>query len=395
MNKRLIFWLAVLLLAGVFPAQAQGGLGFADVQHEYLFGQQARFSVRLTGETPPQRVLLFVQAQGESQARTFTLTPQGEGRYQTELDLHTASFPPFAEVQFWFGAETEKEVFFSQRYTFRYADNRYPWQTLAAEAVRLHWYAGDAAFGQAALDVALATVNRMRPLAPLPEGRQLDVYIYASYEDLASALGEGAAVWVGSHAYPGLSVALVAIAPGVDQRAQMETHIPHEVMHLLLAASVPEGAERLPAWLREGLASLAEVIPDPGYRQALQAAYEEDALLPLRDLCTAFPPDSRRAYLAYAEADAFVRYLRGQYGDETLRRLVRAYADGRSCEKGAEQILGLSLDELMRQWQAAEWGETVWLLVLRRLAPYLVLAGAILLTPLWQFFLVQEAVDET
>ena len=270
------------------------------------------------------------------------------------------------------------------------ADNRYDWQTLTSGPIRLHWYAGDLAFGQAALDVALATLDRMRPLAAPSATEALDVYIYASYEDLAGALGEGTAVWVGSHAYPDLAAALVVVAPGVDQRATMEQHISHEVMHLLLNQSTGGRASRLPLWLREGLASQAEVIPYPGYAQALFAARDERAILPVGDLCLAFPPDSGRAYLAYAESDSFVRYLRGRFGDEAMRQLIAAYAEGRDCESGIWQVYGLPLDLLFWQWREAVLGENAWALALRDLAPYLVLAGVVLLVPFLQFLLIQS-----
>ncbi len=391
MFKRAVRIFLFLALWGGGLARAQSGADGFTAQVTYAFAQEMIFRVRLPAHVSPDgEVFAFVQAEGEPQARVLHLQPQPDGSYLGRLDLNQAALPPFALVRYWFGAEQEGKNLLSQRYTLRYVDNRYPWQTLAEDGVNVHWYAGDLAFGQAVLETALATRERMRPLAPFPAEARLDVYVYASYEDLAGTLGEGAAAWVGSHAYPGLSVALAVVPPGVEQRARMEQHISHEVMHILLDFSTEGRTANLPLWLREGLASLAEPVPDAGYEQALRAARAENALLPLDTLCLAFPPDSGRAYLAYAESASFVRYLRARFGDQALRHLVQVYADGRDCASGVQAVYGVSLDALNHQWRSDALEENPWQLALPALAPYLVLVAIVLLVPLWQFALLQE-----
>lgn len=375
--------LAVLFLAGT--AYAQGGLRFENVTATYEFGKQATFTAEIRGENI-RKVTLFVQADGASQARAYAFQPRLDETYSWTLSLTKDVIPPFAQVRYWYGVETDTGSVLSPRYSFTYVDDRFNWQELTGEQVTVHWYAGDLPFGQVALEVAEETLRRVRPLAPVPAGFHVDVYLYASYEDLAGTLGEGTPAWVGSHAYPGLSTALVVAAPEVGQRAHLEKQIPHEIMHILLNVTTDGRAGALPAWLREGLASLAEWTPDADYAQALESAARQGSLLPIADLCAAFPPDSSGAYLAYAESDSFVRYLRGQYGDDGLQQLIQAYATGRDCNGGVWATLGVPLDLLDYRWREATLQQNLLAILWHELGSYLVLWLLVLLIPFFGFF---------
>jgi hypothetical protein len=381
-------WYFLLFLAALFLAgtvYAQSGVRFENVTAVYEFGKQVTFTAEIRGEEI-RKVTLFVQADGEPQARTYVFQPRLDKTYVWTLSLVQDALPPFARVRYWYGVETDAGNVLSPRYSFNYVDDRFDWQELAGDQVTVHWYAGDLAFGQAALEIAAETVRRMRPLAPVPDGFHLDVYLYASYEDMAGTLGEGTPAWVGSHAYPGLSTALVVAAPEVGQRAHMEKQIPHEVMHILLDVTTDGRAGALPAWLREGLASLAEWTPDAEYARALESAAGQGALLPIADLCVVFPLDSSGAYLAYAESDSFVRYLRGQYGDDGLQRLSQAYAAGRDCNGGIWTAFGVPLDLLDYRWREATLQQNLWGILWRDLGGYLVLWLLVLLIPFFGFF---------
>ncbi len=385
-----LVWLGLLwMTTGV---HAQTDVQFEAVQVRYTFAETMTFSAQVTPSDAPLRsVTLFLQAPGESQTRVYVFEPHPDGHYDFTLPLEDAALVPFSQLTFWYGATLDDDTtILSVRYHFTYDDNRFTWQTLESGQISVHWYAGDLAYGQMALDVAAQTAARMQTLAALPSDARLNVYLYASFEDLRAALPSEEAEWVGSHAYPPLGVALVTVPPGVEQRSQMERQIPHEVMHVLIYQSVSGDYDNLPVWLREGLASQAELHTNPDYAQTLQAASQAGAILHLSDLCQTFPLDSGRAFLAYAESDSFVRWLRGKYGDASLRSLMQAYADGLSCSQGAWQALGTPLDLLEYRWREDVLGERAWRVALRALWPYLVLLASILLVPFWQFFLIQE-----
>jgi len=65
---------------------------------------------------------------------------------------------------------------------------------------------------------------------------------------------------------------MVVIEPGPNQSIVMEQRIPHELMHVMLYRSIGAGYNNLPAWLREGTATLAEVKAVGGVIWRFQSA---------------------------------------------------------------------------------------------------------------------------
>jgi hypothetical protein len=188
--------------------------------------------------------------------------------------------------------------------------------------------------------------------------------------------------WVAGHADPALGVIKVVIEPGVEQGILMEQRIPHELMHVMLYRRVGAGYHNIPAWLREGMATLAETYPNPDFERVLSDAVTADTLIPLKDLCTSFPPAAGQAFLAYAESRSFTNYLRDTYGSSGLLRLAAFYADDVDCERGAERAFGVSLSKLELDWRESVFGQKALGFVLRNMMPYLVLLCLVLLIPL-------------
>ncbi|MGH2523123.1 MAG: peptidase MA family metallohydrolase [Anaerolineales bacterium] len=297
------------------------------------------------------------------------------------LDLAARPLPPFAAIEYWWEIQdsagstltTDKQIIF-------YEDNRFDWRTLAQNRVTVHWYEGDTAFGQAALDIAAnALVQADRDLhVLLPE--RTNVYIYANAADVQEALRRAGRAWAGGHADPALGVVIVRVSPGLEGELNLGRTIPHELTHLLIYQATGENYARVPSWLNEGLAVLNQAQPDPDFPAALSAAREGGTLLSLSRLCAPFPADVAQAQLAYAESESIVRYIRDQHGSKSFANLLRAYADGASCEAGVERGLGISLDELEQAWLREVINTSPGTFRLPALTPWLLLAGLVLLS---------------
>ena len=102
----------------------------------------------------------------------------------------------------------------------------------------------------------------------------------------------------------------------------MERQIPHEIMHILEYQITGTSYNQIPVWLLEGLASSAELYPNPDYQQVLEKAVDEDSLLPMSVLCQDFPRDLSGALLAYAQSNSFVRFLNQNFGTRDTLSLV-------------------------------------------------------------------------
>lgn len=263
----------------------------------------------------------------------------------------------------------------------RHVDDHFKWQTLESGVLKVHWYQGDTRFGQAALEVAQAGLESLGRWFPSKVEQPVEIFVYASADDLQSDLLPGGESWVAGHADPALGVIRVVVGPGSEQGITMEQRIPHELMHVRLYRHIGAGYQNIPAWLREGMATLAELYPNADYDRALADAVSADRLISLGDLCVAFPADTGQAFLAYAEARSFTNYLQGTYGSTGLLSLAATYADGVDCEEGTERSLGATLSSLESQWRSSVLGEKTLSSTVQNISPYLVLLCLVLIIP--------------
>ncbi len=375
---------AALLLGSTWQAQAQSGIEVNNVRVDYDFGEEVRFSAEVAAPGPIKEALLLFRDVNEENTRVVSLAEE-DGRFFYAYDASTNLLRPFAKISLFFQVTLENgESFTSKSYSFIYRDNRFTWQTREAGNIRVHWSEGDDVFGQAALDTAHTGLEKIQSFFPVDENEPLDIYIYGSPSDLQDTLFMGGETWIAGHANPELGIVLVSIAPGSQQKILMQKDIPHELAHVLLYRQVGRNYDRLPTWLLEGIASLAELYPNPDYQLALERAVDGNTLIPISELCQPFSRDASLAFLSYAEAASFTRYLHTNYGTSGLDALIRAYADGLSCEAGAQRAFSKSLTYLDSNWQESVLGANIFGVAFRQIAPYLLLFAIILAAPLAQ-----------
>lgn len=376
--------MAGTLLGVTGQARAQQGIAVSDVGVHYDFGLQVTFTARIQAVSPIQQIVLMFRDQREANTHTFPVQASPDGWVIYQYNASENTLRPFAPVVFWYAVTlADGQVVSSPPYQFRYEDNRFTWQTLQDGDARVFWYTGDAVFGQSALDVTRLGLSNLKEWLAMPQAGAVEVYVYASVDDLRNALYLGGQSWSGAHASPELGVVMVTVPPGPEQVKLMQQSIPHELAHVLLYRRIGAGYANLPAWLSEGIATLAELYANPDYDYVLKQASQDRRLLPLSSLCDGFPPDASGAFLAYAESVSFVRYLRDTHGSTGMAALVQAYADGLGCEQAPRQALGATLSQLDVHWREDVLDENRAGTALRSLLPFYLIMGLILLIPAW------------
>ena len=336
----------LLLLPGIALAQQKPLLS-----HSYTYGQSALFRMNVADLPEGTAAELFLRV-NDSYTESET-TSLNEGSAVVSRNLETAPLPPFASITYWWTYETpEGKITETPRQSFQYSDDRFTWREATADPVRIHWITGERAGMEQALDVAQVALGAIYAALQTPQIDTVDIFVYPSQTDLASAMQLGGHRWAGGVAYPELQVILIAAPPNSDGLLAMQQYIPHELTHMALFNLLgSQGYAFLPTWLNEGLATYFETRPDPEYAQAIRTAQDINDLIPLTELCAPFPEDPVRAQLAYAQSGSLVHYLRQEYGWTAIRELLWAYADGQACNTGTETVMEQDLTQLEREWR--------------------------------------------
>ena len=375
--------IAASTLFNARQARAQSGVELENVGAPFEYGVQITFIAEIKASIQIQQasIIILDEAQGLTHVQPLEINPQGRAEYR--FDTQQNILRPFSTLHWYYEFTlADGTTYQSEAYSIRYEDNRFTWQTLDADTIKIHWYNGDADFGAAAMNAAQAGLESISRIVPLDLTQPIDIYIYANKDDLRATLAPDDETWVAGHADTALGVVTAVIAPGTEQITSMEQRIPHEIMHVMLYRSVADGYSNIPAWLREGVATLAEINPSPYYDSVLNDAATKNGLIPLGDLCASFPSDDGEAFLAYAESRSFTNYLLNTYDSAGLLGLASTYADGVDCEHGTERSFGVPLSKLELDWCESVLGQNDLGKSLNTASPYLVLLCLILLIPL-------------
>ena len=389
--RRLAFQILTLvtlvLLSSLAPLPAQGQGLDINLEAEYSFGNRLVFRGEIPDEMPVLTAIIFFQAEAELHTRSLEARISDFGIITGEYDLAQQPVRAFSQIEYWLEATlADGQNYTSAKQSFFYSDNRYTWQEREAVVFRVHWYSGDALFAQSILDVAQEGLRNSEELLQVKLMDGVDIYAYTSAQEMRAALQTRGQNWVGAHTDPDLAVMVLSLPAGPEQRLEMERQIPHELTHILLYQQLGDGYDNLPVWVNEGLASVAELYPNPDYLILLGKARQNDAFLPIESLCQGFPRDASGAYLAYAEATSFTRYLYQTFGNSSLAQLISNYADGMDCQRGVQVTFGESIVQLDRRWRREAFGENSLLSALDKFLPWLLLMAAVLFIPMLLVF---------
>ncbi len=385
---KVLGWVGVLvffLFIGFRSAHAQDSLEILDATVTHSFGEWIQFEARINTDATVEEVIIFFRPDGPYETYSARV-PIGDGdtiSHRYDLLGTRTYIPPFTTVHYWFQVDPGGgELLTSSSDSYPYKDNRYEWRTITDGAVRIHWYEGDSIFAQEIADRAQLGLQELE--ATLSDAEMdvktaaardgVDIYTYASVSALQSALPPGGPAWIAGHADPELGIIYVSLPPGPEQVIEMERQIPHELAHIMFYKRLGPGYHSLPVWLNEGLASNMELIPNTNYQLLLENAAADDRLIPIADLCGQFPDSASQVILAYAQSTAFTNYLIAEFGNTAMRRLMGTYANGVSCQRGVEEVYGLPMAQLEKQWRASALGENAW----QNLYPWFVLTGLVL-----------------
>jgi hypothetical protein len=263
----------------------------------------------------------------------------------------TGGLPPGTDLSYWWSIEdSEGHTAQTPVDTLSFDDERHSWRSLSSNNVDLLWYEGSESFAEQLMTAAQEALARLAE----DTGAQLEdtatIYIYATTQDLLTALIYPQA-WTGGIAFTEFRTVAIGISPGNLEWGKGT--IAHELAHLVVEEATFSGyGVDLPVWLNEGLAMYAEGELGSDMKQVLRNAIEQDKLFSVKSLCSPFPTDTASAYIAYAQSYSLVEYLIKEHGGRAkMLELLNAFKQGSGYVEALDQVYSLDIDQLNTLWR--------------------------------------------
>ena len=382
-------YLAILsLIFSVFflskPTAAQTTSPLSNFQVNSIFGESITFSANIDPETPFESIDLIFRPISNGTSTVIPAALESGDLVIANYQINPQDYiPVFSTIEYWYNIKfqdgSQKQ---SPKERFIYQDNRFEWDHVQFDDnYQIYWTEGNLAFGQAVYDSIQQSIDSYSKYLDLPAPDTLYVYIYRNDSQLQMALNITNARWIAGHANPAENIIVTSIPTGTGDLLDIKRQIPHELTHIRLYYYLDENYANLPAWYNEGLASLAELYYLPEYREILDAAWKNDNLIPMSNLCSTFPSEPNLAGLAYAQAESFVRFLYNQYGKDGLQRLLDAYKQGHTCSNSLQEAFNLDLDELQKEWYQDTFNSSILPQSLNTAVTWIILLLVIVISP--------------
>ncbi len=356
--RTFVFVLLLIFIGSlVTPAHAQTSITVVSNATSLTFPDSLIFNAEFKAGSNITAVVLEYGVNqltcGTVQAKAFpAVTPASDVKVTWTWDMRqSGSLPPGATVWwFWQVTDSGGAQFTSPTQTVVWLDNVHPWQTLTGGNINLHYYNGDASFGQQLHDAAAQALVRLSKDVGISTDSPVDIYIYANSDDLQASILY-APTWVGGQAYPENNIVIIGISPNeLDWGKGTEAH---ELTHVLVGHLTFSCLGFIPTWLNEGLAVYGEGGPQASAQTLFDQAKAADQLPSLRTLAGAFSAESDRANLSYAEAYSVVNFMLTTYGRDKMTSLLLDLRDGQTVDAALQAAYGFNLDGLENAWRVS------------------------------------------
>ena len=353
-----IFTLILTLsLLSVHPAFASPQADVTDNQATISFPNTISFSAKITANANITSVVLEYGTKqltcGDVIAKAFPQFSPGKSvDVEWTWDMRqSGSLPPGATIWWhWrYTDDTGKETVSDQQ-TVTWLDSVHNWKTISADKLNLHYYSGDQAFAQDLLNAAENGLNFNKTESGLTAQSPIDLYIYASTNDLKDAILYEPS-WTGGQAFPDFDIVILGISQ--SDLAWGRDAIVHELTHVLVGHLTFSCLGGVPTWLNEGLAVYSEGKLDSSSQQQLDDAIKNDTLLSVRSLSAGFSEVASKANLSYSQSYSIVKFLIETYGESKMTDLLTSLRDGATIDDALMNTYGFNVEGLEDAWRKA------------------------------------------
>lgn len=349
-----IFTLILSLFSLVTVVVAQEGTLILDPVADYTFGEELRFSLLVQNASEVEHLTLNFRPELSTNIYEVDVPFQpGEMISVTQsIAISSIDIRPFSDVTYSWEVQTASGPQKSPDQHITYEDDGYAWQKMTRDNATAHWVGEPPPFGQSVLDLVDGSLSDLDAIVPLEKIDPIDIYVYPTMVELRSALPDASIEDFPLNQFD-LGVILLATANSQMAATELPQSVPYELAHLLLYRAAGKQYASLPWWLREGIAGGVQPNNNPYHDQLLAEAIQNGSTISLQDLCDQPQGTGARQDLAALQSASVVRFIAARQSTGTIPDLLTAYINGDSCERGVEQVLGVSLHALEQEWLAS------------------------------------------
>lgn len=355
-SVRIALIVATMLLVGASPVRAADPT-FGTPTIDAAFGRGIDLTQPVTFDAAPFRVELLLVSGADGVPLVSEVPAPSSGgsttlRYTLDVtEGHILPNTPIA-ARWRITAAPGADPVLGPEVKTVYVDDRFTWQTVEGEVVRVHWYAGSREFAERALRIGEDAVAETAVLLGVTEDQPIDFFIYGDQGSFYDALGPGTRETVGGQANAEIRTLFALIGPSEIGDPWVGVVIPHELVHLVFDTAVKNPYHFPPRWLNEGLAVYLSQSYNQSDRSAVDDAMRGDQIIPLDGLGGQFPTTADGFYLAYAESVSAVDFFIRAHDQEALIALISSYADGRTDDEAFQAAVGQDVAAFNAAWLA-------------------------------------------
>lgn len=321
------------------------------------FPETATFSATITADIDIVSVVLEYgneqQTCGDVIAKTYPeFTPGKTVNVAWTWEMRqSGSLPPGTQLWWrWRITDANGNETTSETKTATWLDDIHNWNTINDGMINLHWYRGDNSFAQDLMNAAQGGLEFNRTQSGLTTDEPIDLYIYASTNDMQDAMLYEPS-WTGGSAFPDYNIVVIGISE--DELEWGRDTMVHELTHILIGDLTFSCLGDVPTWLNEGLAVFSEGELSPGWQDQLDNAIQDNSLVSIRSMNAGFSEDSYLATLSYSQSYSVVKYMIETHGQEKMTSLLTLLRDGTAIDDALQHTYGFNTDGLEDLWRAA------------------------------------------
>jgi hypothetical protein len=348
--------LAPILISSPSPVSAASIAATVERNRAVLdFPNTVTFQLTLSAPAEIKRIVLEYGVDrltcGEVVAKAFPdFTPAIRVETEWTWDMRqSGSEPPGARIWWqWRVTDAEGNEQLIERSEIVWLDSVHAWKKTSGGSITVHWYEGGSVYGGDMLDSAVGSLKHIDELIDLKPDGMIDLYLYASYQDLRDAVLYEPG-WTGGQSYGEHNIIILGVPEGYEDWGKAA--IAHELMHNVVDRFTFSCLVRIPTWVHEGLAMVSEGGPDEDGMAMLQRAINRNDIFPLRSLGGGFPEDPDKAELAYNQSYSVVDLLIRRGDAAQMRSLLELLGSGITADEALLKLYGFNVDGLDAAWR--------------------------------------------